>query len=87
MKIKLDIDCSPTEARAFLGLPDVGPLNEALVARLKVAAEEGLKPADIEAMVKNWIPAMTQGMSEGMAQWQRAFFAGMGDKTSYKTKS
>jgi len=31
MKITIDIDCSPSEARAFLGLPDVAPLQEAVM--------------------------------------------------------
>jgi hypothetical protein len=28
MKIKLDIDCTPEEMRAFFGLPDVKPMQE-----------------------------------------------------------
>ena len=29
MKISIDIDCSPQEARAFFGLPNVEPIQEA----------------------------------------------------------
>ena len=32
MKITVDVDCTPQEARAFMGLPDVTPLNEHLIA-------------------------------------------------------
>ena len=35
MKINVEVDCTPAEARAFLGLPDVAPLNEALVAEMQ----------------------------------------------------
>src|SRR6516164_5311770 len=35
MKFKIDIDCTPEEARAFLGLPDVKPLQEALLPDVK----------------------------------------------------
>ena len=34
MKVSLDIDCTPEEARRFLGLPDVTEANEALVAEV-----------------------------------------------------
>ena len=35
MKLNVEIDCTPAEARAFLGLPDVSSLNEHLVAEMK----------------------------------------------------
>ncbi|MGH6979411.1 MAG: DUF6489 family protein, partial [Brevundimonas sp.] len=35
MKVNVEIDCTPAEARAFLGLPDVTPLNEAMVAEMQ----------------------------------------------------
>ncbi len=35
MKVTVDIDCTPAEARAFLGLPDVTPLNDAMVAEMQ----------------------------------------------------
>ena len=31
MKITIDIDCTPQEARSFLGLPDVEPMQQALM--------------------------------------------------------
>ena len=30
MKVNVEIDCTPEEARAFFGLPDVAPLQEKL---------------------------------------------------------
>ncbi len=33
MKVRIEIDCTPEEARAALGLPDVSGLNEQLVER------------------------------------------------------
>ena len=40
MKVSFDIDCTPEEARRMLGLPDVTPVNEALVAELTKRAAE-----------------------------------------------
>jgi hypothetical protein len=34
MKISIDIDCSPEEARQFMGLPDVAAMNDELIAAL-----------------------------------------------------
>jgi hypothetical protein len=31
MKVSIDIDCTPDEARAFFGLPNVEILNKAII--------------------------------------------------------
>lgn len=31
MKFHVDVDCTPEEARAFLGLPDLGPIHDRYV--------------------------------------------------------
>ena len=35
MRITVDVDCTPEEARAFLGLPDVKPMQEQLMGELQ----------------------------------------------------
>ena len=40
MKLNIEIDCTPAEARAFLGLPDVTGINEHLVAELDARADD-----------------------------------------------
>jgi len=42
MKITVDIDCTPEEARTFLGLPDVQPLQQAMMKELEARPELGL---------------------------------------------
>jgi len=39
MKVNLEVDCTPEEARRLLGLPDVTAANEVYVERLKKAME------------------------------------------------
>ena len=39
MKVTIEVDCTPQEARAFLGLPDVAALNEHLVEEMQEADE------------------------------------------------
>jgi hypothetical protein len=74
MKLKLDIDCTPDEARAFLGLPDVRPLQEALLPEVEERLRATLKAMDPEAMLKTWLPATLKGFE----QLQEAFFAQLG---------
>jgi tRNA modification GTPase len=55
MKVKLEVDCTPHEARAFLGLPDVRALNEHLVKEMKARMDANLAMAAPEELMKNWL--------------------------------
>mgnify|MGYP000037091625 CR=1 FL=1 len=74
MKITFDIDCTPEEARQFLGLPDVAPLQETLMAELEERLKAALASMEPDALLKTWLPA---GM-EGFQQMQQAFWSQMG---------
>lgn len=39
MKINVEVDCTPEEARRFLGLPDVTSVNQAYVDKLAQAMQ------------------------------------------------
>ena len=56
MKITVDVDCTPQEARAFLGLPDMEAVHEAYLGRLKEAMRDGVTPAMVESLLKSWSP-------------------------------
>ena len=73
MKITFDIDCSPEEARAFLGLPDVTRVQEAFVEALRTRMTEAIATMDGGDMMKAWMP---DGMA-GLEQW-RDMWAGAG---------
>jgi Family of unknown function (DUF6489) len=74
MKFKVDIDCTPEEARAFFGLPDVKPLHDALMPEVEERLRASLKAMDPEAMLKTWLPATLKGFE----QLQEMFFAQFG---------
>jgi hypothetical protein len=74
MKFKVDIDCTPDEARAFLGLPDVRPLHEALLPEVEERLRATLKAMDPETMLKTWLPATLKGFE----QLQEMFFSQLG---------
>ncbi len=64
MKFKVDIDCTPDEARAFFGLPDVKPLQEALLPEVEERMRATLKAMDPETMLKTWLPATLKGFEQ-----------------------
>lgn len=54
MKVKIEIDCEPAEARAFLGLPNVEPLNDHLVSEMKRRMDENISAMQPEELMKSW---------------------------------
>ncbi len=79
MRVKIDIDCTPEEARAFLGLPDVAPLQQAAMKEIEARMRAGLAAMEPEALLKTWMP----GAGANWEHMQKAFwdqFAG-GKKT------
>lgn len=70
MKISVDIDCTPEEARTFFGLPDVKPLQEAMMAEIEERLRANLSAMDPETLMKTWFPANLQGFE----QIQKAFW-------------
>jgi Family of unknown function (DUF6489) len=79
MKFKVDIDCTPDEARAFFGLPDVKPLQEALLPEVEERLRATLKAMDPEAMLKTWLPATLKGF-EQLQEMFLSQMAGLGKK-------
>lgn len=74
MKVTVDIECTPEEARRAVGLPDLAPLHEIYLAKAVQAMEGRVQPEAMEAMMKSWLP-----MSDaGMAMWRRLFEQGQG---------
>lgn len=70
MKINVDIDCTPEEARTFFGLPDVQPMQKALMDQVQKQMQEGLGAMTPEALFKVWLPASIQGWEDiGKAFW------------------
>ena len=64
MKVTVDVDCTPEEARAFLGLPDVKPVQEEMLKEVQKRLSASLKAMDPETVVKTWLPATLQGYEQ-----------------------
>ncbi len=64
MKVTIEIDCTPEEARVFMGLPDVKPMQEAVLARMEQQMLEGIETLSPDAMLKSWMGAMPAGAEQ-----------------------
>lgn len=73
MKITIEVDCSPEEARRMMGLPDLTPVHDRYVALLQQSMDQEVVSSEmLDTMVKSWAP-----MGEaGAAMWRRLFEAG-----------
>lgn len=78
MKISIDVDCSPAEARAFLGLPDLKPTQDALMAKLQERLQDGLAAADVETLMKTWLPAGVKDLGDLQKALWAQFMGGGG---------
>jgi hypothetical protein len=70
MKITINIDCTPEEARSFMGLPDVAPFQNAMLDQMKDRIQKATAAMEPETMLKTLFPLQ----SEGMAELQKAFW-------------
>ncbi len=78
MKVSFDIDCTPEEARRMLGLPDVTPVNEALVEELTKRAAEIARDMDGEKLMQQWMTAGVQGFGDMQKAFMEQFAKAQG---------
>jgi hypothetical protein len=64
MKVTVNVECSPEEARTFLGLPDVQPMQQALMKDLENRLRANMQAMDPEAIMRTWLPASMQGAEQ-----------------------
>jgi len=77
MKINVDVECTPEEARAFLGLPDVKPMQDAVLAEIEERMRKNLSAMDPETLFKTWLPMGVQSLE----QLQKMFWSQIGSAT------
>ena len=81
MKVNVEIECTPEEARRFLGLPDLRPMQDAVMAKVQqqmLGAVDALSP---ESLLKTWMPLAPQSpeqMRDAMSAMFRMFTPGGG---------
>ncbi len=82
MKINLEIDCTPLEARQFFGLPDVQPMQTAMMAEMEKNMMREAQRFSPEALMQFWFSSVPQG-----AEWVRGLMSTMLNQGTNTTSS
>ena len=54
MKVNIEIDCTPLEARQFFGLPDLQPMQNAVMDKLQQQMTANIDKISPESLIKTW---------------------------------
>jgi len=54
MKVNVEIDCTPLEARQFFGLPDVQPMQTAVMEKIQNQMLDNIQKVSPEALMQSW---------------------------------
>jgi hypothetical protein len=70
LKISMNVDCTPEEARSFFGLPDLRPMQDAMLAQMQAQIQKTAAGLDPETIFKTLFP-----QSESLGEMQKAFWS------------
>lgn len=90
MKFNIEIDCTPEEARRLVGLPDLEPLHDIYLDRVKELMAKGITPDMVQSMVKSWVPMGESGLGliqSLMSQFGGGLMSGAGKSADADDKS
>lgn len=71
MKINVEVDCTPEEARAFLGLPDLRPMQDRLLAEMQERMSTSLRALDPQEIARLWLTPNLKGFETLMEAMTR----------------
>lgn len=64
MKINVEIDVTPEEARTFLGLPDLEPMQQAILKDVQDRIQKNIARLEPEALMRQWFSLAPQGLDQ-----------------------
>ena len=56
MKITINVDCTPEEARRYMGLPDIAPMQEAMLKEMQQRTMDNMQAMQSGDLMKAWMP-------------------------------
>jgi hypothetical protein len=71
MKVNIEVDCTPDEARRFLGLPDVAPMQQSVMSAMEKRLMEAITSTDTQKLMEQWLPFSVKGMEQWQALWNQ----------------
>ncbi len=63
MKINVGVDCTPQEMRAFFGLPDLEPMQNAVMDELQRQMMSSINQLSPTTMMKDWFGPMNNALT------------------------
>ena len=82
MKVTVEVDCTPLEARQFFGLPDVAPMQAAVMAEVEKKMLAEIERFSPETMFRSWLSLFPQNPEQAQEMFTNLFRQGMGAKAS-----
>lgn len=80
MKVHIEIDCTPDEARAFMGLPDVSKANNVYVETLTKAMKGATSPDQLQEFAQQLAPMGQMGLKMFQSFMESGMRAGSGSR-------
>ena len=74
MKVHVDIEMTPEEARAAMGLPDIAPMQQKMMEEMQARMKAAFDTGDPDAMMRAWMPFMSGsgvGGAKAFEQFQK----------------
>jgi hypothetical protein len=68
MKVHIELDMTPEEARAMMGLPDLQPLQKQMLEDMRGRMKAAMEAGDMDAVMRAWMPL---GGAEAFTQFQK----------------
>jgi len=65
MKITINVEVTPQEARTFMGLPDVEPINDMIMEEMMRRTQENIETlANPERLIAQWVSLSGKGVEQ-----------------------
>lgn len=87
MKFNIEVECTPDEARRFLGLPEVAPMQARLIEQIEAQLKETVRTMDGKAMMEQWLPIGIKGVEQFQSMWTQLAAAAAGVQTRRNSKA
>jgi len=68
MKVHVELDMTPEEARTMMGLPDLVPLQKQMLEDMRARMTKAMEAGDMEGLMRAWMPL---GGADAFSQFQK----------------
>ncbi len=81
MKMTIEIDATPQEMRALLGLPDIEPIQQEMMKKISEKTLAGIEANDPAALMQLMMPTADQ--FKNMESLQSSFWQAIGNSMNF----